>query len=129
MKKIISLSILVITAGILFGQSSIALYSVEGKKIAKQRIDSIRDDVVSGKISFTDAAIKYSMDPGSASNGGLYTHIKKGTFVKEFEDVAFKMKEKEISAVFETDYGYHFLVVDAIRGDEIDVRQIMLIPK
>ena len=129
MKKIISLSILVITAGILFGQSSIPLYSVEGKKIAKQRIDSIRDDVVSGKISFTDAAIKYSMDPGSASNGGLYTHIKKGTFVKEFEDVAFKMKEKEISAVFETDYGYHFLVVDAIRGDEIDVRQIMLIPK
>jgi peptidyl-prolyl cis-trans isomerase SurA len=69
------------------------------------------------------------MDPGSGPKGGLYKNVQRGTFVPEFDAVAFRMKEKEISEVFETDYGYHFLMVESKRGEELDVRHILIIPQ
>lgn len=101
----------------------------KAKEEAKKRIEAIRENILEGKRTFANAAILYSMDPGSASQGGLYKDVTRGTFVPEFESVAFRVKVKEISEVFETDYGYHFLVVDARRGDTIDVRHILIVPK
>jgi peptidyl-prolyl cis-trans isomerase SurA len=48
---------------------------------------------------------------------------------KEFRDVAFSLREDEISQPFKTDFGWHILMVDKIRGQEIDIRHILLIPK
>jgi peptidyl-prolyl cis-trans isomerase SurA len=79
--------------------------------------------------SFFSKAVLYSEDPGSRSNGGFYKMTRKTPFVKEFKDVAFALAEGEISEPFETDFGYHIIFVEKIRGQEIDLRHILLIPK
>ncbi|MBI4929505.1 MAG: peptidylprolyl isomerase [Bacteroidetes bacterium] len=101
----------------------------ELKKYAKEKLETIRQEIIAGKKDFSTAAILYSEDPGSASKGGLYDHVQRGTFVPEFDAMAFRMKEKEVSEIFETDFGYHILMVEARRGEEIDVRHILLVPQ
>lgn len=101
----------------------------ELKKYAKDKLESIRQEIVSGKKDFASSAMLHSMDPGSSANGGLYKNIQRGTFVPEFDAVAFRIKEKEISDVFETDFGYHILTVESRRGEEIDVRHILIVPQ
>jgi peptidyl-prolyl cis-trans isomerase SurA len=81
-------------------------------------------------MSFASKALLYSQDPGSRSKGGKYTlNRKKPRMAKEFRDVAFSLREDEISQPFKTDFGWHILAVDKIRGQEIDIRHILLIPK
>ena len=70
----------------------------------------------------------YSQDPGSRSNGGFYKMNRKTPFVKEFKDVAFSLAEGEISAPFETDFGYHIIYVEKIKGQEVELRHILLSP-
>src|ERR1035437_516292 len=103
--------------------------NAELKKYAKEKIDGIRKEVIAGTKDFATAAILYSQDPGSAPKGGLYKNVQRGSFVPEFDAVAFKIKEKEISEVFETDFGYHFLMVESKRGEELDIRHILIIPQ
>jgi peptidyl-prolyl cis-trans isomerase SurA len=71
----------------------------------------------------------YSEDPGSRSSGGFYKMTRKTPFVKEFKDVAFSLAEGEISDPFETEFGFHIIYVEKIRGQEIDLRHILLTPK
>lgn len=101
----------------------------ELKKYAKEKIEALRKEIMEGKKDFATAAIINSEDPGSAPKGGLYSNVQRGTFVPEFDAVAFRMKEKEVSEVFETDYGYHILMVESRRGEEIDVRHILITPQ
>ena len=71
----------------------------------------------------------YSKD-GSAAKGGLIPGIRKNSpYAKEFKDVAFSLQEGEVSEPFETEFGYHILTVDKVRGQEIDVRHIILFPE
>jgi peptidyl-prolyl cis-trans isomerase SurA len=71
----------------------------------------------------------YSEDPGSAKEGGLITNVFKGQMAPEFEATAFRLKVGEISNVFETSYGYHFIQLVARKGDLLDLRHILIIPK
>lgn len=102
----------------------------ELKKYAKEKITALRDDIVAGRKDFATAAIINSMDPGSAPQGGLYKNVQRGSFNNpEFDAAAFRTKEKEVSPVFETAFGYHILTVDAIRGEEVDLRHILIMPQ
>ncbi|TAL57849.1 MAG: peptidylprolyl isomerase, partial [Bacteroidetes bacterium] len=101
----------------------------ELKKYAKEKISGLRNDIIAGRKDFATAAIINSMDGGSAPQGGSLGTVQRGNMVSEFDAVAFRMKEKEVSDVFETDFGYHILMVDARRGDEIDVRHILISPQ
>lgn len=78
--------------------------------------------------SFATKAVLYSQDPGSKSNGGFYKMTRKTPFVKEFKDVAFSLAEGEISEPFETDFGYHIIYVEKIKGQELELRHILLTP-
>ena len=94
------------------------------------RLESIRDDVVINGSSFATKAILYSQDPSSRSTGGKYTlNRNRPQMVKEFRDVAYRLKENEVSEPFETEFGWHIVKVDRIRGQEVDIRHILLTPE
>lgn len=94
----------------------------------RSKLEKLKERVLKGE-NFATLAILYSEDPGSSRNGGLYNGLKRGMFVKEFEAVMYSLEEGEISDVFETEYGYHIVQLEERRGDEVDVRHILMSPK
>ncbi len=103
-------------------------FSTEEKLEAKQKLEEYRQQVLSGKKEMKILARLYSEDPGSAKDGGFLT-FGRGQMVPEFEAVAFKLKEGEVSNVFETAYGYHFIQLVKRKGELLDARHILIIPK
>lgn len=95
------------------------------KEEAKQLVEYYREQVLKGE-DFGALAFKYSEDPGSAKKGGQLSPFGRGQMVPEFEEVAFKLKAGEISDVFETKFGFHFMQVLARDGEKIAARHIML---
>ena len=102
--------------------------SASAIKETQNKLEKLKERVLKGE-SFATLAILYSEDPGSSRNGGLYNAIKRGMFVKEFEAVMFSLQDGEISDVFETEYGYHIVMMEEHRGDEVDIRHILMSPK
>lgn len=102
--------------------------SKEAKEEAISKLNDLRLRVENGS-SFSTLAILYSEDPGSAKNGGEYKGIKRGQFVKEFEAVSFNLAMGEISEPFSTIYGYHIVQLQVRRGEELDLRHILIKPK
>ena len=102
--------------------------SASAIKETENKLEKLKERVLKGE-SFATLAILYSEDPGSSRNGGLYNAIKRGMFVKEFEAVMFSLQDGEISDVFETEYGYHIVMMEEHRGDEVDIRHILMSPK
>ncbi len=100
----------------------------EDKQKAIDKLNRIRDEVLAGS-SFTTQAVLNTDDVGSRSNGGYYKMNRKTQFVKEFKEVAFGLREGEISKPFETEYGFHIIYCERVRGQEIEVRHILIIPK
>ena len=101
--------------------------SKDDKQKVIDRLNGIRKDVLEGS-SFATKAVLYSQDPGSSPNGGYYKMTRKTPFVKEFKDVAFSLGEGEISEPFETTFGYHIIMIDKIKGQEIELRHILISP-
>lgn len=95
------------------------------KDEARQLIESLRERVLKGE-SFATLATQYSEDPGSAKTGGQLSAFGRGQTVPEFEEVAYSLKIGEISKVFETKYGFHFMEVLAREGDKVLARHILL---
>ncbi|WP_316798612.1 peptidylprolyl isomerase [Pedobacter frigidisoli] len=102
--------------------------SREEKQRFRDKIEALRLRVKSGE-DMGVLAKTYSEDPGSAADGGDYGFIDRNTMVKEFTAWAFKLKAGEISPVFETEYGFHFLQVLERRGEQVHVRHILIMPK
>jgi len=103
-------------------------YSEEAKKIAKDQLEGYKLRVLDGE-SMSTLARLYSEDPGSAKEGGLISNVFRGQMVPEFEAVAYRLKTGEVSNVFETNYGYHFVQLVARKGDLLDLRHILISPR
>ena len=81
----------------------------EQQNAAKVRIDSIYNALKNGA-DFAELAKKVSQDPGSGRQGGLLPFVQRGQLVKEFEDVAFALKDGEMSGIVQSPYGYHIIL-------------------
>ncbi|MCG2714984.1 MAG: peptidylprolyl isomerase [Candidatus Marinimicrobia bacterium] len=78
---------------------------------------------------FSKLANKYSDDPASAAYGGDLGYIVRGGFIKEFEEVAFSLQINEISNVIKTEFGYHIIQLLDRKGENINVRHILIKPE
>jgi peptidyl-prolyl cis-trans isomerase SurA len=94
----------------------------------QDRLKEFRDRIQKGENMSTLAAL-YSEDPGSALRGGELGPTPRGSLVPEFAAVAFNLKGNEVSRIVKTDFGYHIMQLIDRRGDIINVRHILLIPK
>ena len=103
--------------------------SKEAKQAVIDQLKSFKKDILENGASFFTKAVLYSEDPGSKNSGGYYKMNRKTQFVKEFKDVAFSLQEGEISEPFETTFGYHIIQVDKIKGQELELRHIVIAPK
>ena len=104
--------------------------SEENKQKAINQLKQFKADILENGASFRSKVVLYTDDKESIKTGGLYTlYRKKPRMVKEFRDVAFSMEEGEISDPFETEFGYHIIYLEKIRGQEYDVRHILIMPE
>lgn len=95
------------------------------KQELKDQLLKIKKDIENGE-SFESQARIYSEDPGSASNGGLYTNIRRGQMVKQFEAAALNLQEGEISEPVESEFGYHIIQLVNKMGKMYTARHILL---
>ena len=102
--------------------------SDEAEQEVIAKLKELKERIENGT-SFSSMAILYSEDPGSNKKGGEYQGIQRGVFVKEFEAVAFNLRKGEISHPFKTEFGYHIVQLLEKRGEELDLRHILIKPK
>jgi peptidyl-prolyl cis-trans isomerase D len=86
------------------------------RSAAKAKADALLAEVKKAPESFADVAKKNSQDPGSAANGGDLDFFNREAMVKPFSDAAFTMKKGDISAVVESDFGYHIIRLTDIKA-------------
>jgi peptidyl-prolyl cis-trans isomerase SurA len=96
------------------------------------KLNEIKNEIEDG-FSFRLKAIINSDDPAVSGNGpgagGKYTITRESGFIKEFKEVAFSLDEGEISEPFKSGFGFHVIQVEKIKGQERDVRHILIQPK
>lgn len=105
-------------------------------RVPQQEIDDVKarlrdysERVNSGESDFSTLAIMYSEDDGSSMQGGELGFHGRADFVPEFSNVAFSLNDpKKVSRIVETEYGYHIIQLIEKRGDQVNVRHILLRP-
>jgi peptidyl-prolyl cis-trans isomerase SurA len=98
-------------------------------KDAREKLLALRARILKGE-KFSTLAVLYSEDPGSAAKGGELGLFSRGSMAPEFESAAFNLKNKnDISEVIKTKFGYHLLQLIERKGDFVNVRHILIIPK
>src|SRR5690554_1767852 len=92
-------------------------------------LNEVRNNVLSGSASFQSQVYRYSEDRKSLETGGFFVMDKKTPFVKEFKDMAFSLREGEVSRPFETEFGYHLILLEKIDGKNLEIRYLVVSPK
>ena len=91
-------------------------------------LNDLRERILNKSSSFETLAADYSQDPGSKNSGGSLGFVRRGSLVTPFESIAFNLNPGEISKPIKTDFGYHIIETQEIRGDRIKVRHILMSP-
>ncbi len=94
----------------------------------RTELAALRERVIKGE-KFSMLATLYSQDPGTASKGGELGFFSRGDMVGEFEAAAFALKPGEVSPIIETQFGFHIIQLIERRGNTINARHILIIPK
>ncbi|MDC0243816.1 peptidylprolyl isomerase [Pseudomonadota bacterium] len=84
----------------------------------KKELEEVRARVVGGE-DFSLLAKEYSEDPGSASRGGDLDWLSLGKTAPAFEKMMIESPVNEISPVFESEFGFHFLQVLETRTEDL----------
>lgn len=106
-------SILIPYKGALHASEDISRSPEEARAEAERLLKSI----LSGEATFTETAVKFSMDPWRENNGFMRGLVQTGNIPhKEIEDNALRLKTGEVSGVFKSPLGYHILKRHPIEG-------------
>ncbi|MBS0260976.1 MAG: peptidylprolyl isomerase [Planctomycetes bacterium] len=98
-------------------------------KAAEQKLEKLRADIVSKKLTFAQAAREHSQAPSKDQGGDVGEFPFLGKMPAKFSREAFKLEVGEISEPFQSPYGMELcLVTDRHPGDLSleDVRDIVL---
>ena len=93
----------------------------------EMKLVEFKKRVLSGE-DFGILATLYSQDPGSAKKNGELGFMSRGMLVPEFEAAAFRLQEGELSDVIQTKFGFHLIQMIERRGEQINVRHILIKP-
>ncbi|MCQ8896206.1 SurA N-terminal domain-containing protein [Limnobacter humi] len=85
----------------------------------KAQAEKVLAEVKANPAQFGEFAKKYSIDPGSAAQGGDLGFFGKGAMVPAFEAAAFAQKKGEISGLVKSEFGYHIIEVTDVRGGQV----------
>lgn len=85
----------------------------------KVKAEQVLTQVRANPAKFAELAKQYSQDPGSAANGGDLGFFSKGVMAKPFESAAFSMKKGQISDLVQTQFGFHILKLNEIKGNDV----------
>jgi peptidyl-prolyl cis-trans isomerase D len=83
---------------------------------AKAKAQALLDAVKKAPATFAEVAKANSQDPGSAVNGGDLDFFARGAMVKPFEDASYALKKGDISALVESDFGFHIIQLTDIKS-------------
>lgn len=86
------------------------------KAKARSKAEEALKEVQKSPAKFSDLAKQYSQDPGSAEKGGDLGFFGRGMMVKAFEDTVFSQKEGEISALVQSEFGFHIIKLTGIKA-------------
>lgn len=103
----------------------------EAEQEVINKLKEFKRDVEENGASFSAKALFNSADKGSKRTGGRLPTMNraKPQMVKEFREATFSLEEGQISEPFKTDFGWHIVYLEKIRGQEYDARHILLIPE
>lgn len=101
---------------------------VDEEKVLSEA-NEIREKIVSGEMTFEEAAEKYSDDKASAKQGGDIGTTSRGDLVKEYEAAAYSMDEGDVSRPIKSQFGYHIIRLDEKVGEKIRTSHILLQPE
>lgn len=96
-----------------------ATASAEEKAKAKALAEDLYRQLKATPARFGELARKHSQDPGSAEKDGDLGSFGRGLMVKPFDDAVFSMKTGEIAGPVETQYGYHIIRLDGVKGGQV----------
>ena len=100
----------------------------ESKAEALAEAERLLQLAMLGEQTFAEIATRFSDGP-SAQNGGELGWIRHdGSMVPEFEEEAFKLSPGRVSSPVETEFGYHLILLERVRGGERRVRHILIEP-
>lgn len=82
----------------------------DSKAAAEAKIQEAYARIMSGEMSFADAALRYSDDAATSAKGGELPAFTTGKMIPEFEQKAFALgSDGDISTPFKTPYGWHIV--------------------
>ena len=100
--------------------------SQESINISFNEAEKIRNKILSGEISFENAAKSFSADPGSKNQGGNLGYVSRGVFVQEFDKVVFTIDKNLLTEPIKTQYGHHLIEVLERTGEKVLARHILI---
>jgi peptidyl-prolyl cis-trans isomerase SurA len=102
--------------------------NAEQRKKAIDKLEKIKQRIIDGE-DFGMLAKTFSDDPGSARTGGDLGWQKRGSFVQEFEEAAYRLDPGEYSPIIESQFGFHLIQMLERRGNSFHTRHILIKPE
>lgn len=92
---------------------------------ARALADSVRRELLAGRLDFAEAAALFSQDPSSGATGGSIGRTKRGSLVRSYEETAYRMEVGEISVPIRSEYGWHVIRLDSRQGEYIESSHVL----